>query len=438
MATDAATLEGITPGSSRADDVRQILGDPTHTWGAAGERFVCPGLGIETVEVGYDERGAVRWARVQFVKDLSPALAAVVFWLTGPSHLRPGNSFADPNAPGWTEHYEADGVFFYVVADVVQEAWMTAPEVAIADVQTERRGMEASAARETVAEQASPLIDVPVGARLQILGVTYSEARTQDGSQRGLASQAAIQAENLNGQALHCSLRLSYRDGPALKALQGAPDWLRDEQGALCSQGQDPIRFDLANWSAFTLFIPYRQISAPAPVNHFAATFTAKCGGLTAIYQREVVVLTDDPQYAEALGTQPQVSLSVSDPVIQPHVRWQGEDSLVLQTALDAVGFRGEKVLMTLRWRRLDGRYVQAAGLQKEIWQDASGRLRIEAWAVPNVDQAVLNPFQVFIPYSRLDLPPGEHVLILELGVECNRSSLSLEKCIVLVKPEDR
>jgi hypothetical protein len=448
----AAYLEGIAPGVSHSGHVRRELGLPERWVERSGERFRQEARGIAQADVAYGDDGRVTWARIEFVKQLAPESAAVVFWLSGSPRLERGDAFAEGESTGTTAHYDESGVHFHIEAGVVREAWMTLPDADLEAIAIEARRMrtalEARAEEPGADGVASFAGDAPrdgslftegappafVPHRLEALSTRYQAGEHQGDA--GFWIYTHLQANGFTGEDLTATLRFLLPSGDYYRAPRGTR--YVDENGLAAISRGDSIRFDSARWNAFPFFVPHSLVRGG---NELRAIYMVSCAGFHS-YTIAAVPPSSNPSLRDWPGLELR-SVARDRIRVAYGVDSAAGPAFLVAVPIDTTSVGDLEVFGGVRLRvfpttpeaqRVREFVPPADRPDAAGWDDGFGNFRAVNFLPRGEDGNLAKELRVLVPFVMVGLPAGRHRLILAFTTTCGDFSSVTEVEVELTK----
>ncbi len=276
---------------------------------------------------------------------------------------------------------------------------------------------------------------------------------TRMGDFTGMTVNAYLQARGLLGGTMAGEVQLRDGEGNPVRAVFGAPKQLITEEGVFRAASSDRIRYEMANWNPFHIFVPYNALALPAGRSHrLTVTFRASCAGLSSTAETEIVLPpgpgSAPPRSLQIIRVERRGNilpdLAVPDFVppdpsgvgfdIRQHTSAESEPlPLMIVADMQVERLQGETLTAEVRLRHPNGRPVKAAKDAPPKHRDAEGNL-ISRFRDRILDNSFRWSSAEFpIPYSALGLLPGKkHTLVLTLSATAGGLTSTMEQDFVL------
>jgi len=475
-------LDLVAPGTFGLE-LHRVLGEPLentreiepHFW---REELAKPDAGYERVTVWYDPEGVVRFARLVLVNELEPEVAGLLFGLRSGATRTEGRAFTGAEE-GHSLHHRRDGVHFFVRDGKVEEIWRTARDADLERVREEARASWPPRALpdppEVVANGEKPgegetIIDLEEffgesfdeeGPELDVSGagdlseLEAFESVTPEVQERSLAVGDPV-LEILRDPQGHPVFRVQSQvfangfaeeqivfegflrsigpDGSTSLAtvIPATPDIYRGPGDYLRPQLTETVLYDSATFQTVTLDFPLRWIRGYDPRNTsgtFVASIEVRCEGFAAF--ATVPAFLAGPRFVP-LGI--PTTLSAGRVQVSTRELDGVGPALWLERELRAVGAAGRTVFDSTTFRTLAGEKVLAARGQ-DNWRATDGSFYSTATDTPQYADTTWKAFHNFVPLTALDLPPGEHTLIVRDHAGVSPLERASERTITITIP---
>jgi len=433
-------LDLIRPGAATSGLI-DPLGDPVSVEQREGlqvNTFTRPDSGIARATIWGDRDGTIQWARIQLVNELPPSAVRLLFTLVGAKTTSPGHAFADTEQEkGRTDHYEADGVHFFIVDGIVREIWRTRPrsDPAAIRIASRVRWPEPLPTRGPPAEMEEGTPGAYPGSRIetQLLWVGSIETGVVETSE-GIAVQitGCMRARGMEGEKITIFGSFYGEDGKEpIQAAPTAPEKYRAPDGRFRIQDSGAIRHPDASWTNVALQLPLQHAEGYGNLfGRYVLKLEAFCGNKRGFCSGEVHLrLPETPPGRPDRRIRIDSELQLEEYTAEE----EGAGFLVL-IPMEAHSCRGSKLGCQVTLRKPDRTPVQASP-GWDNWRGSRGIFYSLGFSEVQYDTSNWAPFRIFVPYAALDIPSGESPLVVRVLAFCENVATSLEFDCTIVKP---
>jgi len=486
----AGLLEDLQPGRTTRDDCRAVFGEPVTGKGGQVEAYDARAHGFSTMEVTFDDQGIVTQAWGALASPVSADDYAERLGLGADFSYAQVQTNDSPMEE--TRIWPKDGVKLIILDGLVRKIGLSVPErqrsgsanaavaqaqagVDLADEQIsklnallqELEKTKEALKKERIAwenerfallkerklweeerkqrekRQAMNGAGVSLPARSDereyppytgelrslMLGSISAKHGEWIGDTEGVVVRSVIALDGLEPRDLVVSASFRDKLGKKLLAPEGAPPSYIGAGGTLEVRSGGKGLKGLPGGEKIALFFPYKYLDWPADEN-VIVRLTAECSGLSARAERELMPSPGPrEEVLERFFAELNRSLRLDGVSLADNVTRGDRSGVVVGGNLKSDGMEGEELTAEVRMRYTTGDPVKAIGIDRWEFADRSRRLAARETDTVRFAASSWRPFEVFIPWSVLDLERGETSrVVISFEASCGDLSTMMER----------